>query len=93
MLQTEQNIRYYARNRVTENNSALPRSLETENDEEINQKKENQIDYNVQKHFQSFANKIRNISIFLISFKFYFAMYKKKIIKLQVNGLNNKKYN
>ena len=35
MLQTEQNIRYYARNRVTENNSALPPSLETENDEEI----------------------------------------------------------
>lgn len=82
MLQTEQNIRYYTRNRVTENNSALPPSLETENDEEIDQKKQNQIDHNVQKHFQSFVNKIRNITIFLISFKFYFAMYKKKIYKI-----------
>lgn len=70
MLETEQEIRNYTRNKVTEKNSGLHPSLETE--------KEDEIDYNVQQHIQRIVDKPNNPTIILITL--YFVMYIKKAL-------------
>lgn len=70
MLETEQEIRNYTRNKVTEKNSGLHASLETE--------KEDEIDYNVQQHIQRIVDKPNNLTIILI--ELYFVMYIKKAL-------------
>lgn len=72
MLETEQEIRNYTRNKVTEKNSGLHSSLETE--------KEDEIDYNVQQHIQRIVDKPNNLTIILITL--YFVMYIKKPHKI-----------
>ena len=78
MLETEQKIRNYTRNNVTEKNSGLHSSIETEKEDEIDSWKQEQRDYNVLQHIQRIIDKPNNLTIILI--KLYFVMYIKKAL-------------